>query len=197
MKVIGLTGPSGAGKGMAALFFEYHNIYSVNADEVYREVVTPPSRCLFELEEKFGSRIIKEDGTLDRKELASIVFSDKSAHKTLNEITHKYVLSRCKELLDKYKDGEARAVVFDVPLLFESGFDRECDTVISVLADKETRIDRIIARDSLSLEAARARINAQMPDEFYSSRSDFVVYNNGTKDELGAQIEDIIRELGV
>ena len=136
MKIIGLTGPSGAGKGIASSVFEYHNIPSIDADAVYREVITPPSPCLDELAHEFGHDIIKNDNTLDRKALASIVFSDtsKEKQKILNKITHKYVLARCLELIDEHKKLGSRILVFDVPLLFESGFDSFCDTTISVIA---------------------------------------------------------------
>ena len=194
MKIIGLTGPSGSGKGMVSAVFEYHNIPTVDTDAVYHEVILPPSACLDELEREFGEEIIRNDKTLDRKKLASIVFSDstKKKQKVLNSITHKYVISRCKELILDHKKKGTKILVFDVPLLFESGFDTMCDFTISVIADREIRIGRIVKRDSITRDAAIARINAQMPDDFYTSRSNYTVYNNGTLEELAKQVNSII-----
>lgn len=197
MKIIGLTGPSGAGKGIAASVFKSRNVPDVDTDVVYRKIIAPPSRCLDDLVCEFGSTILREDGTLDRRKLANIVFSDKtrSNQKRLNEITHKYVIIRCKELISEYEKSGERFLVFEVPLLFESGFDSLCDVTVSVIAKRELRITRIMKRDNLTKEAAIARIDAQMPDEFYTSRSDYVVFNNGSKKKLVTQIEDIIKEL--
>lgn len=197
MKIIGLTGPSGAGKGMAASVFEYHNIPGVDTDEVYREVVAPPSKCLDELVCEFGKKIIRADGSLNRKKLAAAVFSDKSKKKLakLNEITHKYIRARSKELISEFEKNGERFLVFEVPLLFESGFDADCDVTVSIIADRDTRIARIVKRDNISRRAAAARVDAQMPDDFYVSRSDYVVFNNGTQKELSEKIEGIIKEL--
>lgn len=197
MKIIGLTGPSGAGKGMAASVFEYHNIPGVDTDAVYREVIAPPSKCLDELVREFGKKIIRADGTLNRKKLAEIVFSDKTKikQKRLNEITHKYIRTRSKELISEFEKNGERFLVFEVPLLFESGFDADCDVTVSVIADRDTRIARIVKRDNISRRAAAARVDAQMPDDFYISHSDYVVYNNGTQKELSEKIEGIIKEL--
>ena len=194
MKVIGLTGPSGAGKGMAASFFEYHNIRSIDADAVYHDVITPPSACLDELTLEFGEEIINDDGSLDRKKLASIVFFDTSKKKQerLNAITHKYVLEQSLALMKEHECKGEKAIIFDVPLLFESGFDSVCDVTISVIADKSTRIERIMERDKITKEAASARIEAQMPDSFYVSRSDHVIYNNASIDDIRIQVDKII-----
>lgn len=196
MLIIGLTGPSGSGKGHVGKYLKEKNIPSIDTDAVYHALLIPPSECLDELTNVFGREILTSDGTLDRAALARIVFSDEEKLKTLNSVTHKYILARTDELLRGYaKDGYAAAIV-DAPALFESGYDKKCDFVITVTAPRELRIKRIIKRDGLSQEAATRRIDAQKSDEFYSSRSKYTVINN-EDDEAVKQIDSILEAEGL
>lgn len=193
---IGLTGPSGAGKGEIGSILASLGIPHMDTDRVYHDVITPPSPCLDELVAEFGRGILTPNGDLDRRALASVVFAEgnEQKHDRLNSITHKYVLDRVRAYCAKFQNQGKAAVCVDAPLLFESGFDRECDKVITVLADRETRISRIISRDGISRERAIARINAQNDDGFYTSRADAVIYNNGDKYELEEQIKKILSD---
>ena len=198
IRFIGLTGPSGAGKGEVAKILSGMGSYHIDCDKIYHELLIPPSPCLDELKLNFGDKIFFENGELDRKALAAIVFSDEgrtSKLPVLNAITHKYVLDEVQKRAEKLKEYSVFTV--DAPTLFESGFDRQCYVVISVLADKEIRIKRIIAREGLSREAAEARINAQPDDNFYSERSDYVLYNNGDLLSLEKEIKRIVKEAGL
>lgn len=198
MIVIGLTGPSGAGKGMTARIFEYYNIQSADADAVYDEIISPPSECLDEIKREFGDEVINSDSSLNRAELGRIVFSDKSEGKLekLNSITHKYIIARYNEIIEENRKNDVKCMIIDAPLLFEAGLDSKCDFVISVIADKEIRIKRITERDSISREKALLRINAQKSDEFYTSKSDFVIFNNGGIQNLKNQIDCIMKNIG-
>ncbi len=197
IKFIGLTGPSGAGKGEVSKILSEMGFYHFDCDKIYHDLLIPPSQCLDELRSNFGDEIFFSDGKLDRKALAAIVFSQEGRQKKLpilNSVTHKYVL---KEVQRRSKDlKEYKIFTVDAPTLFESGFDKECDIVISVLADKKKRIERIITREGLSQEAAEARINSQPDDEFYSDRSDHVIYNNGDLASLEKELEKIVKEAG-
>lgn len=195
MKTIGLTGGSGAGKGCVCHSFLKLDINSIDTDKVYRELCLPGSPCLIELIGVFGNGILNEDGTLDRKELASIVFSDKEKLEVLNLITHRYILNSVREWLEIQRSEGRLAAIVDAPLLYESGFDKECDIVIAVVSDKATRIKRIIARDSISEQAAEKRLSNQGDDSFYTQNADFVIINNGSKDELDAQTKEIYTKL--
>ena len=196
MMSIGLTGPSGAGKGEIGAVLVSLGIPHIDTDRVYHDVITPPSPCLDELVSEFGSDILTPDGHLDRRALASVVFADgnKEKHERLNAITHKYVLDRVREYCAEFQNQGKTAVCVDAPLLFESEFDKECDKVITVLANRETRISRIIARDTISRERAEARINAQKDDSFYTSRADAVIYNDGDKRQLEEQIKKVLSD---
>ena len=196
MKVIGLTGPSGVGKGWICRYLTQFNIAAVDTDAVYHDLLIPPSPCLDELVAAFGPQILT-NGQLDRAALATIVFSDPQKLNSLNKITHKYILEQTDALLDTYRHQGHPAAIVDAPALFESGYDQNCDFVIAVLADKELRIQRIILRDSLSPQAAQKRINAQKSDEFYSSNAKYTLVNNGDDTVLKQELLSILKKEGI
>ena len=194
MLIIGLTGPSGAGKGTIASLFAAYGVPSIDTDAVYHDLLMPPSDCLNELAERFGNGILSPDGALDRKVLAALVFAP--GHEAdladLNTITHRHVLSEVRRILAVYREQGKPAVLVDAPQLFESGFDAECHHVLSVLAPRNMRLARIMARDGLDEERASARLNAQKPDEFYRSHSDAVVYNHGEASAMDIDVRRLL-----
>ncbi len=198
MKIIGLTGPSGAGKSRLCTYLSKEGIPSINADHVYHNLLIPPSPCLDALAQYFGDGIINSDGTLDRPALAAIVFAESAEEKRemLNKITHHFVIEKMLSIIEKYSKTKSEAIIADVPLLFESEFHKKCDLTVAVLANSQVRTDRIMKRDGIDFSAASARIAAQKPDEFYTSRADITVYNNSDESSLEAEakkITDIIR----
>ena len=199
MTVIGLTGPSGSGKGKVASLMSEYGVQHIDADVVYHNMLKPPSECLDELVLTFGERILTPSGKLDRKKLALLVFGQGNEEKLkrLNSITHKYVCSRIRQIIKYYQDLGHKACVVDAPLLFEAGFDSECDFVICVIADTDTRVGRISARDNITCDQAMLRISSQKPDEFYIERSDHVLYNNGTEESLRSDVCSLMTEKGI
>ncbi len=197
MLVIGLTGPTGAGKGEVANIFARYGIPVINADRVYHTLITPPSSCLQELVEAFGKKILAADGCLDRRALGGIVFNDPAAREQLNSITHRYVMEEVKGQMERFRREGVPVAAFDAPQLFEAGAHKACGAVISVLADRGLRLERIMARDNLTAEAAMRRILAQKSDEFFKTHSDYIIENNGTPDALTPQVHRILIELGV
>ena len=197
MLVIGLTGPTGAGKGAVATIFEGYGIPVINADRVYHELITPPSSCLQELVEIFGKEILLPDGSLNRRALASIVFSDPAARETLNTVTHRYVMEEIKTRMERLRREGVPVAALDAPQLFEVDAHKACGAVVSVLAERQTRLERIVARDSITPEAAMRRILAQKSDEFFKTHSDYIIENNGNIDLLTPQVHRILAELGV
>lgn len=197
MKKIGLTGPSGAGKGIVCEVFAKLGFPCADTDRIYHELLVPPSKCLDEIVSEFGSSVLKSDGTLNRATLAKIVFSGeghKDRQEKLNKISHKYVLNTVREWITECEVSGFDAVVVDAPLLFESGFDKECDLIIVVISDIEIRIARIMKRDSLSVDDAYARINSQPNDEYYIERADYIVTNNGTAEEIESNVHNFIEK---
>ncbi len=197
MKIIGLTGPSGAGKGEVATVLSSMGLPVLDADEIYHALLIPPSRCLDELVTRFGEEILLHDGTLNRKALGEIVFADPIALSDLNSISHNYVMIDVRRQLDVLAKSDIPAAVFDAPQLFEAGAERLCDAVISVLADEKLRMARIMARDGIDEAAAMRRMQAQHSDEFFRAHSDYVIENNGTVEVLLPEVRRILSNLGV
>ena len=199
MIVIGLTGPSGAGKGEAAKIFTTYKMDVIDADAIYHSLLVPPSDCLCEIADTFGDGVLNPDKTLNRAALASLVFGIENFEKLsiLNSITHKYVCIKIRNVMHDLESTGKEVCVIDAPLLIESGLFEDCDFVICILADKETRINRIMNRDNISADDAKRRVSSQKDDEFYISYSDAVVINDGDFEYLKKEIDRILAEKGV
>ena len=191
INIIGITGPSGAGKSILCTYLAEKNIPIIDADEVYHSLLVKDSPCTLALAKEFGGDILSVDGTPDRKKLGAIVFSSDEKLEKLNSIVLKFVIDKINELIEALaQKGEAN-VVLDAPTLIESGFSKQCDSVVSILAPKQKRIERIRVRDNISEEAALLRINAQKSDEFYIDNSDFVIMNDSDTDALIASVDEL------
>ena len=197
MLVIGLTGPTGAGKGEVAALFRAHGLPVIDADAVYHALLIPPSPCLDELCVRFGRDILRTDGTLDRQRLGAIVFSDADALSDLNAIAHRYVMADIRGTLKKWQLEKIPAAVIDAPQLFEAHADLLCNAVVSVLADRNLRMERIMARDGIDAERALKRINAQKSDDYFRTNSDYVIENNASAEHLAPHVRRILLEMGV
>ncbi len=184
MFIIGITGPTGAGKSLLCEELTRRGIPVLDADVMYHELLIPPSPCLDALRSAFGNDIFSADGSLDRPALSQLVFHDKEQLALLNRTVLGFVLDRLRtELRALEAQGHTHAAV-DAPTLIESGFDRECHKVLSVLSPTPLRLERIMARDGLDRERAEARIAAQKEDAFYVSHSDAVLSNHGDASAL-------------
>lgn len=195
--VIGLTGQTGAGKSTVSKIFSANGFSVINADTVARKVVEKGSDCLAEIIDFFGRSIITENGNLDRKALAAVVFSDKVKLETLNSIIYPYITGEILRLIREYSDNGKKLILLDAPTLFESRADDFCEIIISVLADADIREKRIINRDNLTSEQARQRMNSQLSEEFFTSRSDYIIHNNGQLDvvnKISKEVSDKIKD---
>ena len=204
MKIIGLTGGIGSGKSTAADHLKNMGLKHIDADEIARGLTADGSPLLPVLDRTFGSggefgingkRILDDDGRLDRKALASVVFTDASRRKRLDTIMFGEIISRIVSELDSFREEGAEAVFIDAPLLFESGLDRLCDVVVLITADMETRIRRVCLRDGATAQEVMDRINSQMSDEEKAALSDASVDNSGTQEQLYAGLDDILKEI--
>lgn len=192
MVIIGLCGGSGSGKSTVAEELSRFGFYNVNTDEIYHDLISSKTDCYNALIVEFGESI-ENNGKIDRKKLASIVFAEGAGEKLLrlNEISHYYVLKRVREIIASLDKSYLGAVV-DAPLLFESGFDKECDFTLAVTSDKEKRIQRIVERDSISSSDAEKRIGKQIKDSEITERVDAVIYNNFDIDTLKQDVNKIV-----
>ena len=196
MTVIGITGPSGAGKGaVSKILNEKYGFPVIDADKVYHSLVSSPSDCLEEIRKSFGDGVIDKHGALDRRELAKIVLGEENGENLmlLNSITHKYVVAEIRKMLITLKSS-APVCVIDAPLLIEAGLCNDCTFTLSVIADKSVRAERISARDGISPSAAIKRINSQKKDDFYLQNTDHSVTNNTDIESLSLSVERILSE---
>ena len=194
-RIIGLTGQTGAGKSTVSQTLSQKGAAVINADELVSLLYTPNSVCLKTLAAQFGADILKEDKSLDRQKLAKRAFADKQSTKLLGEIVHPFVLTLFLEKTSQLVQEGYKCIVFDDPQLFESKANIFCDYVVSVIADKDLRLERICKRDNISAEMAESRINAQYSQEFFMENSDFVIENNGSEEQLREKAGNLISAL--
>jgi dephospho-CoA kinase len=182
--VIGLTGPIGAGKSTVARIISGMDIPVIDADIVARQVTQKGSPVLGKLIEMFGQCILNVDGSLNRRQLADIAFKDMKSTQRLNEITHPAIISSIKNKITDFENEGKKTVAIEATLLFESGADTLCDAVISVIAPIEIRIKRIILRDQVDEKNIKMRIAVQQDEEFYRSKSKYVIINDDNDAKL-------------
>ena len=198
MMVVGITGPTGAGKSIVCrLLGEWERISVIDCDQVSRQVVRRGQRCLLDLAVEFSSAIVDKDGELNRRKLASIVFADRRKLKRMESIIYPYILASILHTLAKREKAGDRAVFLDAPTLYQSGADSLCEKVAAVLAPEGDRLVRIMERDALSEEEARARMMSQPGDEFFEKRADYIIRNTGETSALRLQILELMNKLGL
>ncbi len=184
--VLGLTGGSGTGKSTASEYFAKKGFIIADSDKIAHKVCTKGEKCMEEITEVFGSAVADDNGNLNRAVMREIVFNDKEKLKLLNAITHKYIV---RENLNIIEENPGKNIVLDAPLLFEAGLGEVCTATLCVLSDMEKRAKRIVNRDGISMENALARLSSQPGDEFYISRCNYVVYNNGNEKDFTDQLD--------
>lgn len=197
MKIIGITGSSGSGKTtLSKILNEREDVKVIDADKIVKEMSVPGTDYLNAIKEQFGKEVFFEDGNLNRKALASKIYSDNSAREDLNKLTFKYVVD---EMLYRIKqitlnETNIEFVVIDAPLLLEAGLDDVCDYVVALVADFDLKVKRICKRDNIDEETAKSRLNIQNEDSFYIEKADFVIHNSENSD-LKIEIEKIFEKI--
>lgn len=197
--VLGLTGSIGSGKSAAAQAFEKLGAAIVDADLLAREVVEPGSPGLNAISAQFGANFLTSAGTLDRKKLGQVVFSDQAQRKKLEAILHPLIRAAAQAKIQQLTaqarsssavNNRARSVIiYVIPLLFEVPYQYpELDAVAVVSCVAEVAIKRIMARDSCSEELAMQKLATQLPIEEKVRMADFVITNDGTLQELEDQV---------
>ena len=173
--VIGITGGSGGGKTTVSKVFEEAGFKIIDADEVAHKVMSKGSECLKEVIDAFSDEYLNYDGELDRKKLGSLVFNSPEKLELLNTITHKHIIREIKSKV-------CEKTVIDAIGLFDTELYKLCDSTIFVYCPEEIRVKRIMAREGITEEYAKNRINAQRSDEYFKEKADFTVVNDGKID---------------
>lgn len=190
--MIGLTGPTGAGKSAVRPVAERLGCRCIDCDQLARRAVEPGTPALEQLADRFGRDIIKPDGTLDRPELARRAFPTEEGRAALNAIVHPAVIALVMDELERCAAEGIPAALVDAPTLFESGLDGHCDTIIAVIAPDICRLNRIMCRDGITEGEAKIRMSAQPPCEYYSGRAQYTILNDGTEEQLHRQAEQVL-----
>lgn len=179
MYIIGLTGPSGAGKGTVAEMFEEYGFYHIDTDRISHDILPD---ALPELTSEFGMVILNNDGSVNRQKLADYAFKDDESTEKLNFIMHKKIMQKVSELIDVFEKRGGKFVIIDGAALFEAGAEKLCDKIVSVISSEKTRLKRIILRDGISENQALSRFSRQKSLEYFMEKSDYIIENNESDD---------------
>ncbi len=196
--VLGLTGPTGAGKStVSEILKNQPDCVVIDADTVARQVVSSGTDCLAEIALNFSTGVLHRDGTLNRRMLGEMVFSDKEQLRKLNRIIFPYISAEINKMIARESEDGKKLIVLDAPTLFESKTDGLCDKIAVVTADMALRRKRIMKRDDLPKELADSRISSQHPEHYYTSKADFVIRNNDQMPSLRVQVMELLGSLGL
>lgn len=191
MLTVGLTGGIASGKSTVAKMLVELGAAHVDADSLAREVVAEGKPAWQAIVDRFGRSVLREDGSLDRKALGSIVFRDPPSLAALNNITHPPIIALARKRLAEARAGGALVCVLEAPLLYESGLNSEVDLTIVVTASEASQLSRLQAREQLTEAEALLRIRAQLPLEEKVRRADFCIDNDGLLPATRRQVQDL------
>jgi len=194
--IVGLTGSIATGKSTVSKMFAELGAVIVDADKIVRHVQTPQQPAWRDIVEAFGEEILLPTGELDRAKLGAIVFNNEEQRKRLNEIVHPRVREERDRLTESaLAENPDAIVIWDIPLLIETGIYREVEKTIVVYVDPQTQLKRLLERDELTEEAARSRIASQMSIEDKKQYADFLINNQGTIEDTERQVAEIWQQL--
>lgn len=195
-KIYGLTGGIAAGKSTILDFFKTYGCKVYDADQIARQVVEVGSVGLKQIAEEFGQEVLNADQTLNRKKLAEIVFSDSEQLKKLNNITRPLIKKRILKIIADTKASDENTLsIFEIPLLFEGGYQQYFDGIITIYVSEEVQLKRLMNRNNLTREVALNRINSQMSMSEKRDRADFVIDNSGDLTHLADEFDKLISQL--
>ena len=183
--IIGLTGGIASGKSTVSKYLAEKGFKVYDADKIAKDISEKKS-VQEEIILTFGDKILDENKNVDRKKLKEIVFEDKEKLKQLNAIIHPKVIDFYKKLKEKNTD---EIIIFDVPLLFESGIEKFCDKILVVISDYEIQLNRIVERDKIDRDLAEKIIKSQLSNEERIKKTDVVIENNSSLEDLFEKVE--------
>lgn len=193
MRRVALTGGIATGKSYVLARFARHALPTIDADRIVHSLLGPGSPAIDAIRARFGSTIVGDDGQVDRRLLGGMVFSDRSARADLEGILHPLVYQAIEDWFDAraLEPGNWIAMA-DIPLLYETGREGAFDGVVVAACRPETQVSRVVARDGLSEEEARQRLEAQLPIEEKIGRADWVITTDGPFASTDAQVDGVV-----
>jgi dephospho-CoA kinase len=191
---LALTGGIATGKSHIRGRFEALGIDTIDADRLVHEALRPGTQATISIAHRFGSGVIAADGSVDRRRLGDQVFADDEGRRDLEKLLHPAVYAAITDWFEALARAGKTLGIADIPLLYETGHEGDVDAVIVAACGREEQLRRVMARDGLSLEAARQRVAAQMAIEDKVRRADFVIWTTGTLEETDRQVEKLVRE---
>ena len=194
MLVLGLTGPTGAGKGEVGRILAVLGASVIDCDALYHEMLASDTALRADLTAAFPDCAVGNGG-VDRRKLAAVVFADTDRLDRLNTLAFRHIRRAIRERLDALKASGAETAVLDAPTLFEAGADALCGATLAVLAPEEMRLARLKARDGLPEDALRARMASQHTEAFFRERCSFCVVNDGDLDRLRREVGELYNRI--
>ncbi len=194
-KILGLTGGIACGKSTISAYLKEFGLPVIDADECSRVVVEKGSIGLEKLTEIFGSKILENDGTLNRKALGQIVFSDSEQLSLLNSVMEPLIREEISRRLNQ--ENNADFVVLDAPLLIEQHYDKICDFIMTIDVPKKIQLERLIERDNLSEDEAKSRIESQLSSRERNGFADVVIDSSGTVEQTRKQVIKWLKTINV
>jgi dephospho-CoA kinase len=196
MIIVGLTGGIGSGKSTVSDYLKRKGCLIIDADEISRAATAPGGPALEPILREFGAGVFSEDGTLDRKKMSEIVFSDTISRNKLEDIVVTIVINEFHAQIEHLKDEDYKGiVVFDAPLLFEFGMEKYVDESWFVTASLEARVSRVVKRDRMTRGEVMDRINSQMPSWEKEKLADYTINNSFDLKWLYDQIDSLLYRL--
>lgn len=192
---IGLTGSIGSGKSTVANLLRKSGYSVVNADAIAHEGLRPGTTSFNEIVKKFSSKILDSDGQINRRELGKLIFSDNSKKEWIENLLHPMVQMKVQQLRKKLQDQGHKIGFYEVPLLFEKNLQSQFDKIIVVAVSSEIQNQRLKLRSSWNDKEIAERNNAQIDIDEKIKNADYVIYNNGTLDELTIKVSELVKTL--
>lgn len=197
---IGLTGGIATGKSTVSSLLVARGALLIDADQIAREIMEPSSPILAQVAAHFGQDILQADGTLHRKRLGEIIFSNPAERQVLESITHPAIRTTIQERMNQYEqEHPEKLVVADIPLLYEAGaaYEGFFDEIMVVYVPRELQIERLMKRDEITEEQAVKRLNAQLDIELKKEKADIVIDNRYGLEQTIEQIDQFLRRKGI
>jgi dephospho-CoA kinase len=194
LKVV-VTGGAGSGKTSVCNRLKELGVRVISADEMARKAVAPGSAALKKIVRYFGDTVLLPDGTLNRKMLRRMITDDDDARLVLERFLHREISKLIQANIAYAEKEGCRMVVIEIPLLFELNMKERFDWVVVVCAEQELRVNRLMERDQTSHDAAENLINIQMPDKEKIRRADYVLWNEGSMEQLAKSVDVLFKNL--